>query len=329
MNKYYREFITHWTAKFMTALVKAKFVGVDTETVSLEDKTLVGYSIAFNDEAYYIPVRDKVLPNMPIKQARELLQTILHKCIVIFHNSSFDLPVLHKFGIDIESSYSIHDTLLMANLVNENMRHGLKKLTKKYFNYEMTEYKEICGTGKKQIAFADAPQEKYNYACDDAFYTLKLYHLFVDKLVKDRAIEYVYTKIERPLLHVIADMHSGGITINVEKVKEIKDKCEHIVKLAEDKLRIEMGDINFSSSQQLKNYFIDQRHMPVIKQSDKTGRPSMDKEVLEKYAETDNVAKTLLEFRKYSKILTTFIPALWPADWNYDNMTGKIHASFN
>lgn len=328
--KKYTEFITTWNAAFLTAIIKAKLVGVDTETVSLEDKTMVGFSIAFNDEAYYIPVRDNVLGNMTTKMARGLLQTILDKCIVIFHNSGFDLPVLDKFGIDIYHAYSVHDTLLMANLVDENMKHGLKKLVKKYFNYTMTEFKELCGTGKKQIPFADAPQEKYIYACDDAYYTLKLFHLFTNKLTYDKGPAWVYSKIERPLLHVIAGMHANGITIDVEKVKGIKDKCEQIVEFAETKLKIEMGDeVNFGSSQQLKKYFIDEWHMPVIKQSSKTGRPSMDKEVLEKYAESNAVAKTLLEFRKYSKILSTFIPALWPPEWDFDSMTGKIHANFN
>ena len=330
MKKHYAEFITSWNVAFMKALLDAKFVGVDTETVSLTDKTMVGFSLALNNEAYYIPVRDNVLDNMPIEEAQHLLDAILYDCTVIFHNSAFDLHVLHQFGINVYNTHGIHDTLLMANLVDENIRHGLKSLVKRYFHVTMTEFKELCGTGKKRISFADAPQEKYKYACDDAYYTLKLFHFLTDKLIEDRQPAWVYSKIERPLLYVMADMHINGINIDVAKVKEIKDKCESIINLSETKLRIEMGkDINFGSTQQLKKYFIDQRHMPVIKQSAKTGNPSMDKEVLEKYAETDTVAKTLLEYRKYSKIMSTFIPALLPPIWELKSMTGKIHANFN
>jgi len=325
-----RKLVTSFNGVFSEALLAAKFVGVDTETVSLVDKTMVGFSIAYNNESYYIPVRDNVLNNMPIEEAKRVLQAIINGSTVIFHNSAFDLHVLHQFGINIGNPKEIHDTLLMANLVDENVRHGLKGLVKRYFHYTMTELKELCGTGKKRISFADASKEKWKYGADDAYWTLQLFLYLNTKLLGDKQSAQVYAQIERPLIPVIADMHINGINIDVKKVKEIKDKCESIINLAESKLRIEMGeDINFGSTQQLKKYFIDQRHMPVIKQSDKTGRPSMDKEVLEKYAESDSVAKTLLEYRKYSKIMSTFIPALTPLEWDLKTMTGKIHASFN
>lgn len=325
-----RKLVTSFNGVFSEALLTANPVSIDTETISLTDKTMVGFSVAYNNESYYIPVRDNILDNMPIEEAQRILQAIIDGSTVVFHNSAFDLHVLHKFGIDISHPHSVHDTLLMANLVNENIRHGLKSLVKRYFHYTMTELKEFCGTGQKRISFADAPKEKWKYGADDAYWTLRLFLYLTTKLIEDKKPAWVYSQIERPLLHVVASMHINGININVEKVKEIKDKCEGIIALAETKLRIEMGDkINFSSTQQLKKYFIDERHMPVIKQSSKTGNPSMDKEVLEKYAETNAVAKTLLEFRKYSKIMSTFIPALSPQEWDLSTMSGKIHANFN
>jgi len=325
-----RKLITSWDAKFMVALLHAEIVAIDTETVSLIDKTMVGFSLAFDDKSYYIPVRDNVLDNMSIEEAQHLLDVILYDCTVVFHNSAFDMHVLHNFGINVYNARNIHDTLLMANLVNENIRHGLKGLVKRYFHYTMTELKELCGTGQKRISFADAPKEKWKYGADDAYYTLKLFFYLVNKLAQDKRPAEVYGKIERPLLNVIADMHIHGINIDVDKVIGIKNKCNSIIELSETKLRVEMGeDINFGSTQQLKKYFIDKRQMPVIKQSAKTGKPSMDKEVLEKYAETDAVAKTLLEYRKYSKIMSTFIPALTPTEWDFKTMTGKIHANFN
>ena len=240
MTKTHQNLMGGWDAAFAQHILSATYVGIDTETVSLTDKTMVGFSIAVYDKSYYIPVRDNVLPNMPIKKAQGLLQLIINYCSVVFHNSGFDLPVLTKFGIDISRPYGIDDTLLMANLVDENIRHGLKGLTKRYFHHTMTELKELCGTGKKRISFADAPKEKYLYACDDAYWTLQLFYFLMEKLQAQKRPMEVYVKIERPLLHVVADMHSKGITIDVKKVKKIKDKCESIISLAETKLRIGM-----------------------------------------------------------------------------------------
>lgn len=315
--------------KLLEKLKKAREVAIDTETKSLEDRTMVGFSIAYANESEYIPVLDKFLINMERHKAIKLLNFILTNCHVIFHNSSFDIPVLAYFGADVKNLKGFDDTVIMANLVDENMPHGLKKLTKKYFNYQMKEYKDICGTGKKQLSFDEvASNEKQLYARDDAEYTLRLYHKLMSQL--DLASLKIYEEIEKPLLPTVAWMHIKGIRINIKQVQQISKKCINKIESTETKLKILMGDINFNSPKQLKEYFIAKCNMPVIKQSAKTNAPSVDKEVLEKYAESgNNEAQLLLEYRKYSKIYSTFISALTPGQWDATTMTGYIHASFN
>lgn len=323
-------YIVDYKEKLLENLEKAQIVAIDTETVSLDDKTMVGFSVAYKNVALYVPVRDEFLDNMSMTKAKDLLNYILENSVVIFHNSSFDLPVLKQFGVTIPDKL-YEDTVVMANLVDENTRHGLKKLVKLYFNYEMTELKEVCGSGKSRIGFHEVQDKvKVDYACDDAKYTLRLYKYLVAELRKDHASLMVYTEIEQPLLNVVAAMHINGININVAEVEKISAICKRKIDTAEAKLKALMGDdINFSSTKQLKKYFIDECHLPVLKKSEKTGAASMDKEVLTYYAENNNEAKLLLEFRKYSKIYSTFIPALTPTKWNADTMTGQIHTSFN
>ena len=314
---------------------KGALVAIDTETKSLTDKTMVGFSVAFEDKSEYLPVRDKILPNMPMTKAQNLLKYILENCHVVFHNSSFDLPVIHKFGVEIPDKLDIDDTVIMANLVDENMLHGLKKLTKKYFDYQMTELKELTGSGKNRKSFDEVEDaKKINYAKDDAKYTLKLYYKLKLLLDKDEASKKVYEEIEKPLLSVIAAMHISGISIDVDEVFKIGRLCRSKVESAEDKLKILMGKgVNFNSSKQLREFFIEKENMPILKKSVKTGQSSVDKEVLEKYAKINNTAKILLEYRKYNKILTTFIPALTPTNWKKCGKTGKrkgkIFAAFN
>lgn len=320
-------YIVNYENKLLDNLKKARLVALDTETISLTDRTMVGFSIAYNDIEFYIPVADEFLKNMDRDQATNLLNFILQECRVIFHNSSFDIPVLKQFGVEIPDKL-YEDTVIMANLVDENMQHGLKKLTKRYFDYEMTELKEICGTGKKRIGFHKVQSDKkVAYACDDAKYTLKLYNLLLSKL--DFPSLNLYIEVERPLLNVVAAMHINGIRIDMAEVMKISKICVDKINNSETKLKLLIGDINFGSPKQLREYFINKCHMPILKESEKTGQASMDKEVLEVYAETNNEAKLLLEYRKYSKINSTFIPALTPKKWDSLNMTGQIHTSFN
>ena len=329
-------FIVNYDNKLLTKLKKAPYVSIDTETVSLVDTTIVGYSVAFDSiSGFYVPIKDDYLDTMPIEKARNLLQYILDNCLVVFHNSSFDIPVLVKFGVDV-SNANYDDTLIMANLINENEQHGLKKLVKKYFNYEMTELKEVIGTGKKQVSFdkVEDVDKKVAYACDDAKWTYWLFTKFKAELNHSKDILKLYEEVEKPLLKVVADMHINGIPIDVDQVFNIARVCREKVDSAEERLKILMGkDVNFNSPKQLKEFFIDKENMPIIRKSDKTNFPSVDKEVLEQYAETNGTAKLFLEYRKYNKILTTFIPALTPTNWKKDEKTGKrkgkIFASFN
>lgn len=322
-------YITKYNKKLLDNLKKARIVAIDTETKSLVDKTMVGFSVAYGSEVFYVPVRDKYLDNMSYLEARLLLQHIMGHCRIIFHNSSFDIPVLAQFGTVIPDKL-YEDTVIIANLIDENMQHGLKKLVKKYFDYQMKELKEICGSGKKRVGFHEVQsKDKVAYACDDAKYTLKLFNLLSSKLGSDQAVLNVYTDIEQPLLNVIAQMHINGIKIDMSQVMKIATICRTKIAKAEKKLKKVMGDINFGSPKQLREYFVDKCHMPVVKKSNKTGEASMDREVLDLYAETNAEAKLLLEFRKYSKIYTTFVPALTPEKWDAVTLSGRIYTSFN
>jgi len=306
-------------------------VAIDTETVSLDDKTMLAFSYTIDNNTSVVPVRMNTTKNVPKDQALNILTGLLKNYKVVMHNSSFDIPVLVQFGVPFSlfEQANIDDTVIIANMVDENIRHGLKFLTKRYFKHEMTKYKEVCGTGKKQILFSDVPWDKAkDYAGEDAYWTYKLYKLLLTKLQKDESAYQLYQNTEKPLLKIVADMHINGITVDVKKVKEITELCERKISFLEERLNITMTNINLNSPKQLREYFIDKKQLPVIKTT-RTGQPSVDKETLETYAETDGDAKMLLEYRKYTKIYSTFIPALTPNEWDMETWKGKIFASFN
>jgi DNA polymerase-1 len=304
-----------------------KLIAIDTETVSLENRTLVGFSVAKKGEAKYYPIAHNKFPNVDETTARSYLQRLIDRNEVVFHNSSFDVPVLTNWGINFDKAV-INDTLIIANLLDENVRHGLKALSKRYLHYTMTELKEIVGTGKKRISVADADPRILEYATDDARQTLRLFNFLYARLLQDRKLYKLYIDIERPLLMVIANMHLNGITIDAGRIKEIEKLCTDKTEKAKEKLEYVMEGVNCNSTKQLREFFIEKERMPILKTTDK-GAPSMDKETLKTYAETNSAAKLLLEYRKYAKILSTFIPALSPKDIDLKTRKGKIHTSFN
>jgi len=290
----------------------SQVVGVDTETISLDDKTLVAFSIATESGYYVIPVAMKHIDNVPKSQWLQLLESASTKMGSVFHNYSFDGQVIYPHMPKI-LNHIPQDTLIMSHLVDENMKHGLKELVKKYFHHEMLTYKEVCGTGKNAIAFSDLIDEEIidRYAGEDAYYAQQLYFLFTKYMIKNRGLWDCYQQIERPLLRVVLNMHLVGVPIDIDRVKSVETVVVNNVYKYQKLINKTMKDININSPKQLKQFFIVQQQLPILKQTP-AGEPSMDKEILTRYAEEYNCAEAdyILKYRKYNKILTTFIPAM-------------------
>jgi DNA polymerase-1 len=308
----------------LSKIQKANQIAVDTETVSIEDKTLVAFSFTLDNYSYHyyvVPVNMKHIENVSKSNVKKLLKALCYRDGTIYHNYSFDGQVLFKWIPKI-NNYSPNDTMVMSHLINEHGSHGLKQLVRNYFSYKMLSFKEVCGTGKKQISFSELMRVNVidRYAGEDAFYTLKLYHVFRQK-IKDECVESCYEDIERPLLRVVLDMHLNGVPINKHEVEGVKKVVEKGVEKYQRLLDKTMKGVNINSPKQLREFFISKKGMKVMKLTPK-GSPSVDSEVLEHYAEVSKEAEYILEYRKYNKILSTFIPAMTP------NKEGRIYPTF-
>ena len=308
--------------KVIKEIKEAKHVAFDTETVSLEDTSLVAMSIAYDDKVWFIPVEMKHFANIDKGNLHNLLNTISkHKGLVV-HNASFDMKVLREMGYWLNSAPD--DTLILSHLIDENTSHKLKELSKEYLGYEMLTFKEVCGTGKKQISFSDVSDKDIaeKYASDDAKVTLQLYNLFVSMLNSN--LLKAYEEIEKPLLLSVDAMHECGVPIDTARLKQIEQECVSLRDAYQQKLQHYMGDVNINSSKQLREYFITNKRCPVLKRSNKTQEPSVNSEVLKKYANKGiQEADWILKYRFYSKIVSTFVTALTPDD------EGKIHPFFH
>jgi len=302
-------------------------ISLDTETVSLKDLSILGFSFAAKKDnkliAFYVPLKHSKMTNMSFGDAGVLLSLILSRKNVIFHNYSFDSRVLFKVGLGVK--YLPHDTLILSQLWDENIPHGLKSLVDRYFGYRMTKYEEICGKGKSKINLSDAePNVVDEYASDDALWTFILFSYLYSRIEKDEGLLRIYEKIERPLTRVIYDMQTKGFLVDVNRVEEIAVLCRAEMEKYKKAIHEIMGrEVNLNSTKQLKEYFIDECHMDILKTSKITKEPSMDKEVLEQYAEKVKEADLILKYRHFQKVLSTFVPALTPQE------SDKICALFN
>ena len=96
---------------------------------------------------------------------------------LVAHNAKFDLAALRVVGVDIHKP--VLDTMLAQFLVDPGGQSlGLKSLAFTQLGWQMTEIKELIGTGKKQITMRDVPiAQAAPYAAADADATLQLWRI--------------------------------------------------------------------------------------------------------------------------------------------------------
>src|SRR6185312_6495114 len=77
----------------------------------------------------------------------------------------------------------------------------------------MVKYREVCGSGKTLIGFAEAALDKaLAYAAECADVTLRLHPLFKRRLVREKMTGF-YETVERPLPRIVAEMEGAGIKV--------------------------------------------------------------------------------------------------------------------
>ena len=163
---------------------KVGFLAIDTETNSLniEKADLVGISIAYDEKkAYYIPLIHKKIETELIVENQiaidEVIKIIKIICsdpsiLKIGQNLKYDIRILKKYGVIFKS---VDDTMLLSYALDNGLtRHGMDDLAYRHLNHSTIKFKDLVGTGKKQITFDFVPIDVASkYAAEDALITLK------------------------------------------------------------------------------------------------------------------------------------------------------------
>jgi len=142
--------------------------------------------------------------------------------------------------------------------------------------------------------------------------------------LKEKELTKLYNEIELPLTPILAQMEVNGIKIDramlADVTKEMTKKVADLESLAMEQAGEEF---NLKSPKQLGQLLFEKLNLPVIKKT-KTGY-STDVSVLEELQGRHPVVDTILEHRKLSKLLSTYLEGLEPL---VNKITGRIHTHF-
>lgn len=134
----------------------------------------------------------------------------------------------------------------------------------------------------------------------------------------------IYNEIELPLSDVLFDMEEEGFKISAENLDEMSAYyTEKIAELSEKINTLAGEKINVNSPKQLAEFLYTKLGLKHGKKN-KSGY-STNVDSLENLIDEHPVILLILEFRKYSKLLSTYIDGFRPL---IDKKTGLVHTTF-
>ncbi|MFM6831560.1 MAG: DNA polymerase I [Novosphingobium sp.] len=328
--------------QWITRAFEARVVAVDTETSALDSMRadLVGVSLALGpNQACYIPLGHggtDMFAEKPVQvdkaTALALLKPLLESDAVlkVGQNIKYDLNVLARHGVNVSP---IDDTMVMSFCLDAGRGevgiagHGMDELSDRHLGHTTMTFKDLCGSGKKAISFAEVPlADATRYAAEDADVTWRLHRMFAPRLAEEGGTR-VYQRVDRPLVPVVAMMERNGIKVDRERLAGLSSEFAVQIARLEGVIHEAAGmAFTIGSPKQLGEVLFDKLGYKGGKKG-KTGQYSTDQSVLEGLAaQGAEVATLVLEWRQLSKLKSTYTDALQAAI-NPD--TGRVHTSYS
>ncbi|MBA17581.1 MAG: DNA polymerase I [Sphingomonas sp.] len=318
------------------------WVAIDTETSALDamQADLVGISMALHPNlACYIPVGhggSDMFAEKPqqldratvIKKLKPLLED--PAVLKIGHNLKYDLIVLARQGIDV-APYD--DTIVMSfDLDAGKHGHGMDELAATHLSHSCIAFKEVVGTGKKQLGFHEVDlKAATRYAAEDADVTLRLWRKFKQRLPYEE-VTRVYEMVDRPLVAVLAGMEREGVKVDAEALSRLSTEFAHQMADLEARIHEQAGaKFTIGSPKQLGDILFEQLGLKGGRKG-KSGVYSTDVNELERIAADKDqpkgaeIARMVLDWRQLSKLKSTYTDAL-QAQINPE--TGRVHTSYS
>ena len=314
-------------------LKEVKSFCFDTETTGtdpMHDELLgIAISCAEGKALYFECPRDEAQRKEFIKDFKDLFSD--SKSEKIGHNLKFDLAVLNWSGLNVEGPF--FDTMLAHTLIFPDQKHSMDYASESMLGYSPISMKSLIGdedsSGQLSLidsSVADIEASKLaEYAAEDADVTYQLAQK-LRPLLKDKGQEKVFYEIECPLIPVLVEMESQGISLNESVLDEIRESLTNSINaLGAEITGLAGREFNLNSPKQLGEVLFDDLKLVDKPKKTKTGQYKTDEAVLTSLAPNHRIVEAILEYRESAKLKSTYVDALPNC---MAKRTGRVHSSF-
>lgn len=254
-----------------------------------------------DEEKLYFTFKDKVVV-YDDKVTDVLLKVVLKSNLP---KRTFMAKKFYKLGFEnkIEFTNLVFDLELSAYLLNVSSKgYELSSLAKKYLPYTAfdveSEFENI------------AP---FSYLCDE-----------ITKQIDNENMTDLLNNIEIPLCEVLASMEHIGFRIDEQKLDSYGEILKEQIEKHKNDILLHAGrEFNPNSTKELGTILFEELKLPAKKKT-KTGY-STNAEVLEDLKGQHPIIDSILEYRKLTKLHSTYIVGLKKVIKD----DGRVHSTFN
>ena len=310
-------------------LDEKSIISVDTETSSLnpQEAELIGISLSYADNhSFYIPLGHKKINSLKKNLVLNKLKSILEDPSIkkVCQNTKYDYIIFKNHGIELNT---LEDTMLLSYTLDAgNNRHNMDTLSEIHLGHKTISYKELVGSGKKQLNFSDIDlKPATEYAAEDADVTLRLYNILSEKIAEEK-LDKIYEVFEKPMIKILSKLETNGIKVDDIYLKRLSKKFEvRLIKIEKEIYKISGKKFNIGSPKQLGEIIYNELKIAKLKKT-KKGSLATSAKILEDLALTGHKFPNLvLEWRQVSKLKSTYTDAL---QGHISKKTKRVHTSF-
>lgn len=226
---------------------------------------------------------------------------------VVMHDCKNTYKYLKSFRVAPKCTF--WDVQIAHYLLQPERKHQLSDLALSYFDCELME------TSKP----SPAPEN------EQLLLLQKLYPI-LDKELKENKLLDLFTQMEMPLVPVLADMEYTGVKVDVDTLRQNSETMNAEIAAIEQQIYEYAGEtFNIGSPKQLGEILFEKMNLVKNARLTKSKQYQTGEEVLKKMAYKHPIVPLILEWRKLSKLKSTYIDAL-PQLIN--PKTGRIHSTF-
>ena len=276
-------------------------IDVDIENVNYHDAVFNGLAFTTSRKTFYIS-KENLLKD------EKLLSILKNPNIKKF---AFDFKkvryVLAKNNIEVNGLF--FDLILASYLIDSSIKNDIESV----LNYYSI---DISYATTKNLLFDDSTKQ---ISIATSFYSIGLFEEIKEKLLARNQYELL-VNIEQPLTIVLCDMELEGFPLDKETLLSFKTIYQEKLDILTKEIHLLAGEeFNINSPKQVSHILFEKLNL----KSNRKGSTSV--EFLEMIKNEHPIISKILEYRKYAKIISTYVDGLIP----FIHDDGKVHSTFN